>query len=303
MADAADQDPANYSWDTVPRWTYLRSRAEKLAAALIRTPMARERPNSTGQFGSHGRRRAGMGDVFWQFRRYEQSDPATAIDWRQSAKTDRLYVRQREETTAQTYWLWCDQSASMDYTSNTGLEPKADHALVLTLAMALFFLERGERVGIIGSGRKSLSTKAAFDRIQDMLKASANTDFTTLPIGPSSGRVILIGDFHEQDKKLAHAARLAQRRGLNGFILQVLDPAELNFPFDGHVAFLDQESAKREDVGRAEAMRAQYIKEMNHWRDKLAAIAHSGGWGYVRHATDHDPLTALRCVTDYIATR
>jgi uncharacterized protein (DUF58 family) len=125
------------------RWTYLRSRAEALAEALAHTPMARERPHSTGSFGSHGRRRAGVGDVFWQFRRYEQSDAATLIDWRQSAKSDRLFVRQREEEVAQTYWLWCDASDSMDFKSDAATETKADRAMILMLAAALFFLDRG----------------------------------------------------------------------------------------------------------------------------------------------------------------
>jgi uncharacterized protein (DUF58 family) len=298
MAEALRQ-----SWNDVPRWTYLRSRAEALAEALAHTPMARERPHSTGSFGSHGRRRAGVGDVFWQFRRYEQSDAATLIDWRQSAKSDRLFVRQREEEVAQTYWLWCDASDSMDFKSDAATETKADRAMILMLAAALFFLDRGERVGILGSGRKALSTRAAFSEILAMTKSGAPGDYGGIPIGGGYGRILLIGDFHEEDKKLETSLAIARRRGFNGFLLQVLDPAEIDFPFEGHVEFRDQESARREDVGRAEAMRALYMEEMTRWRDKLSAIAHASGWGYVRHRTDQDPLLALRAVAEFIASK
>jgi uncharacterized protein (DUF58 family) len=290
-------------WRPVSHWALLRGRAQLLAQALARAPRAQERPLSTSMFGNHGRRRSGTGDVFWQFRRYQQPDAATMIDWRASAKSDYLFIRQREEETAQTYWLWCDRSASMQFRSAGTDDSKLDRALVLTLATALFFLERGERVGLLGSGRKSFSTRAALDQFEDVLKTQADTDFTNLPIGHGSGRIVLIGDFHAQDDRLAHAVRLAQRRRLNGFILQVLDPAEIDFPYDGHVRFTDHESRLEEDVGRAEAMRARYIQEMDQWRDKLAAIARSGGWGYVRHNTARDPLPPLRALTDFVATR
>jgi len=290
-------------WRPVTRWAVLRSRAQILAQALSRAPRAQERPLSTGMFGNHGRRRSGMGEVFWQFRRYQQPDAAAMIDWRASAKSDHLFIRQREEETAQTYWIWCDQSASMQFQSHLAEESKADRALVLTLATALFFLERGERVGLLGSGRKSFSTRAALDQIEDVLRTRTDVDFTNLPIGHGSGRIILIGDFHEQDEKLVHAVRLAQRRRLSGFLLQVLDPAEIDFPYDGHVQFTDTETRGQEDVGRAEALRARYIEEMDHWRDKLSAIARSGGWGYVRHSTGREPLPPLRALTDFVATR
>ena len=70
---------------------------------------------NTVAHGIHGRRRAGTGETFWQFRQFQASDPATVIDWRRSASSDHLYVREREWEAAHTFWLWPDISPSMDF--------------------------------------------------------------------------------------------------------------------------------------------------------------------------------------------
>jgi uncharacterized protein (DUF58 family) len=70
-----------------------RNKAEHLADALPPLLVEADRVAHTIAQGLHGRRRAGMGEAFWQFRRYRQGDMATSIDWRKSARSDRLYVR------------------------------------------------------------------------------------------------------------------------------------------------------------------------------------------------------------------
>ncbi|MBU6472987.1 MAG: DUF58 domain-containing protein, partial [Alphaproteobacteria bacterium] len=74
----------------------VRAQAEALAAGLPPLQVAAERLASSVSLGVHGRRTAGMGETFWQFRRYQAEDPSTAIDWRQSAKSQHLFVRERE---------------------------------------------------------------------------------------------------------------------------------------------------------------------------------------------------------------
>src|SRR5881275_1363398 len=92
-------------------------RAEQLAAALPPLLVAAERVASTVAQGVHGRRRVGQGETFWQFRQYQPGDAATRVDWRESAKSQRLYIRETEWEAAQSVWLWRDASASMSYTS------------------------------------------------------------------------------------------------------------------------------------------------------------------------------------------
>ncbi|MEQ1611702.1 MAG: DUF58 domain-containing protein, partial [Hyphomicrobiaceae bacterium] len=111
--------------------------------------------------GIHGRRRAGPGETFWQFRQYETSDAATLVDWRRSASSDHLFVREREWEAAHTIWLWPDLSPSMVFNSHLSAVTKRDRALVLIMAAAELLVRGGERVGLLGLTRPNASRKAA----------------------------------------------------------------------------------------------------------------------------------------------
>ena len=67
--------------------------------------------------GLHGRRRAGAGESFWQYRRFVSGEPSQNVDWRRSARDDHLYVREQEWEAAHTVWLWPDRSPSMAFAS------------------------------------------------------------------------------------------------------------------------------------------------------------------------------------------
>ena len=94
-----------------------------------------QRVAHTVAHGTHGRRRAGPGETFWQFRLYDRNDSATGIDWRRSASSDRLFVREREWEAAHTAWLWVDLSPSMRFRSSLSKTSKESRAVVLALAM------------------------------------------------------------------------------------------------------------------------------------------------------------------------
>src|ERR1700752_108958 len=132
-----------------------RHRAEALAAVLPPLLVAAERVAVTVAQGVHGRRRVGQGETFWQFRQYEPGDAATRIDWRESAKSQRVYVRETEWEAAQSVWLWRDRSASMDYSSAgyvAGGEwpSKRDRAELLLMALACLLVRGGERLTLLG---------------------------------------------------------------------------------------------------------------------------------------------------------
>src|SRR6266852_6611266 len=101
-----------------PGLTSTRIRGEQLASRLPPLLVAAERVATTVAQGVHGRRRVGQGESFWQFRQYEPGDAAQRIDWRESAKSQRLYVRETEWEAGQRVWLWRDASPSMDWSSS-----------------------------------------------------------------------------------------------------------------------------------------------------------------------------------------
>jgi uncharacterized protein (DUF58 family) len=141
-----------------------RHEAETLALRLPPLQVAAERVAATVAQGVHGRRRVGTGNSFWQFRAYMPGDPAAGIDWRQTAKSDRAYVRENEWEAAQSVWLWADRSPSMDWRSSRGLPTKAERALLLLLAAASLMVRGGEHVALLG-GFRPATGQAVLDRL------------------------------------------------------------------------------------------------------------------------------------------
>ena len=101
-----------------PAGARARARPALSRSAMPRLVLEARRVSSLLAHGLHGRRRAGPGESFWQFRPFVTGEAAARIDWRRSARDDRLYVREREWEAAHTIWLWIDRSASMGFASD-----------------------------------------------------------------------------------------------------------------------------------------------------------------------------------------
>ena len=122
-----------------------RSLAARLPGLLVE---AREVAGAVAA-GWHGRRQAGIGEDFWQFRPFESGEPVRGIDWRRSARGDTLYVREHERQNAHTVWLAVDVSASMAFRSDGAAASKCDRAVVLAL------------VGVVAAGAVQVQTTEA----------------------------------------------------------------------------------------------------------------------------------------------
>ena len=123
-------------------------RSLELAGTLPALMVAADRVAATVIQGVHGRRRVGQGDAFWQYRPYRDGDSASQIDWRQSARSRHLFVRETEWEAAASIWLWRDASPSMQYASLKNADTKALRAELITLAVASLLADAGERVAV-----------------------------------------------------------------------------------------------------------------------------------------------------------
>src|SRR5713226_4481557 len=122
--------------------------SRELAAQMPRLILEARRIAATVIHGLHGRRRAGPGENFWQYRRFMSGEPAARVDWRRSARDDHLYVREQEWEAAHTVWLWPDRSASMTFRSALAQDSKLERALVGTFGLTEILVRAGERVGM-----------------------------------------------------------------------------------------------------------------------------------------------------------
>src|SRR3954471_13583357 len=131
--------------------------ARTLADSMPRLVLEARRIAATVIHGLHGRRRAGSGENFWQYRRFMFGEPARLVDWRRSARDDHLYVREQEWEAAHTVWIWPDRSPSMAFASHLVDDSNLDRTRVVAFALADILVEGGERVGIPGLMRPTAS--------------------------------------------------------------------------------------------------------------------------------------------------
>lgn len=264
--------------------------AEALGAALPPLVVQAERVAATVMQGVHGRRRPGQGDAFWQFRPYLPGDAAARVDWRQSAKSDRLYVRETEWEAAQTVAVWCQGGPGMEWRSHRDLPAKRVRAELLLLALAALLFRGGERVRLFGLPR-AFTGRGALNALAESLprQAEAADDGRI----PRHARVVLFGDFLAPLEQTRNRVAALAARSIRGHLVQVLDPAEETLPFTGRVRFEGPGGADHALVPRVEGVRALYEERLARHRDGLAALAAASGWSFATHRTDHPPEAAL----------
>src|SRR6195952_5322605 len=148
----------------------LQHEADGLSAGLPPLMVEADHLAASVSLGVHGRRRAGMGESFWQFRRYSHTDASSAIDWRQSAKSQHIFVREREWEAAHTVWFWRDASENMSFKSGT--VSKRARADLLLRALASLVVRGGEGVVFTGMEGAPASSRLALTRMRRAMFAA-----------------------------------------------------------------------------------------------------------------------------------
>ena len=249
--------------------------------------------------GVHGRRRAGLGETFWQFRPFVAGKSTSRIDWRRSARDERLYVREREWEAAHTVMLWIDRSASMYFSSKLALQPKIDRALVLGLAAADLLIRGGERVGLLGLTRP-LAARNIVERFGEVLLAEERGD------GLRPGRARAFGqpaaqfagradrrpaqrsqrhrrhDRFDQPARRARPSHHGRRSGRGDLSLR--RPCRIH-----RRRFAGAASRRRRGVRSAPIM----CEGSTAHRDSIRAAARARGWTLMLHRTDRPASEAL----------
>ena len=277
-----------------------------LAARMPRLILEARQVASSLAAGVHGRRRAGPGETFWQFRPFVAGESAARIDWRRSGRDDRLFVREREWESPHAIWLWMDRSASMAFKSDLAGAPKVERAFVLGLALADTLVEAGERVGLLGAGAASAARRVAERLAEKIVLHDGGLD-DDLPSAVSIARqdeAVLIGDFLAPAEAIERQVAAIASRGARGHLVVVVDPVEETFPFDGQAVLHDLEAGLMLRIGDAAAWGTAYRARMAAHRASLGEIARRRGWTVTIHHTDRPASeAALRVLTLVAAAR
>lgn len=273
----------------------LRADAETQAAML--PPLLARAQHLAGAvlLGDHGRRRAGMGDDFWQYRPAQLGDSSRMIDHRRSARGDTEFVREREWQIAQSIMLWVDQGASMRFSSKDDLPQKADRARLLGLATAILLVRGGERVGLTGTSLPPRRGSTQILRLAEMFSTDAPDDYSPpehramIP----SARALFISDFMGDVSQVKLALTKAADRGVRGILMHVLDPSEEAFPFRGRTIFESVGGSLSHETLKASELRGRYLERLAARKDELQQLCTLTGWQYGLHHTDASAQSAL----------
>ncbi|MBX6368802.1 MAG: DUF58 domain-containing protein [Rhodospirillales bacterium] len=280
----------------------IQHRAEQLASRLPPLLVEAERVAATVAQGVHGRRRVGQGETFWQFRQYQPGDSPQRIDWRESAKSQRVFVRETEWEAAQSVWLWRDASPSMNWASTKSLPTKAARADLLVVALAALLVRGGERTTFLGSGLAPSSSRLVLGRIAQLVDRGMPTgSLPEFEMLPRYAQTVIVGDLLSPLDEVQKLVGRYTASGVRGHLLQVLDPAEEELPFDGRVKFEGIESDDEVLISRVETVREGYAARLRAHRQGLANIGRTYGWSFLTHRTDRPPHLALLALYNALA--
>jgi len=277
------------------------NRSLELAGTLPALMVAADRVAATVIQGVHGRRRVGQGDAFWQYRPFRDGDSANRIDWRQSARSRTLFVRETEWEAAASVWLWRDASPRCSTRRcahrHQGGARRADHARSRKPAQRCRRTHRAARYRHAAAVGKSSRAPHRRDddgrnprgRSQDRHAVEPAAD----DAAAAHGTVVLVSDWLDPLEQIEPVIRYYASAGVRGHIVQVLDPAEEDLPFDGHVKFEGLEAEGQHTVRRVETVRTAYGARLAAQRDGLQRLARPANWTVHLHRTDRPPQTIL----------
>lgn len=246
--------------------------------------------------GFHGRRRAGQGEAFWQYRDHRAEDGARLVDWRRSARGDRFFVREREREAAQTAWFWIDPEPGFDWSSDPQRPTKLYRAHTMALALAILLARGGERVGVLGNTPRK--GPRAPDRLaHDFLEPVRDAD------PPPRSCIIYFSDFYAPVETWRARLAAAASAGATGVLVMIADPAEEDFPFRGRTLFHAPGAKVETLVGRAEAARERYVERLETHRRAIRSLGAELGFPALLHRTDHGAAPALAMLISLVSER
>ena len=241
--------------------------------------------------GLHRSPLKGFSVEFAEYRPYLPGDDLSTIDWKVFARTDRHFVKQYEEETNLRAYLILDVSASMSY--GTGPLTKLEYGSCLAASLAYLLKRQRDSAGLTTFDdriRTLLPPSSRPGHLRAMLHAlgtqvpGASTETGRLlhrlaDVIAKRGLVVLISDLLDDPDRVIDGLRHLRFRGSDVLVFQVLDRAELTFPFEGSATFRDVESDERV-ITETAAARAGYLAALEAHLERYRRELQSAGIDY-----------------------
>lgn len=268
--------------------------------------------------GLHRSPHLGLSTDFAEHRAYMPGDDTRRIDWKLYARTDRHFVKEYEAETNASALFVLDVSPSMRFRSAVAALSKLDYARFLVACMAHFGQSQRDRVGLATfdqgvaeyippSTRHLPHVLHALERADGATARQGRSDIVPLDAvmgqvaehARRKGILVVVSDLYDEPRAVADAVSLLRARGSDVAVFQVLDPAELDFPYDEAATFRDVETGETLPVV-PEKLAEKYRAAMAEHVAELARLLGQGGVDHVVLRTDRPLDDALFA---YLANR
>lgn len=285
----------------------------QMLARLQRLPLRARRVVEGYTAGEHHSPFHGFSIEFSEHREYAPGDDLRYLDWKVFGRTDKYYLKRFEEETNLVCHLLLDTSQSMQYRSDAAPMSKLDYARRAAAALAYLVLHRQDSVGLVtfdSEIRALVRPSGNPSRLKDILQVmEAVPAERKTSIGPifhdlaerlkKRGIVIVLSDlFDNVDSMMAGLKHLRHRRH-EVILMHVLDPAEMDFPFEQTTRFRGLEDLS-DAVVDPRAIRRGYLAEFGRYLLALQAGCRAHAIDYVPMRTDQSLEVAL---ASYLASR
>ncbi|QNT77287.1 DUF58 domain-containing protein [Entomobacter blattae] len=285
--------------------------AYDLAAKFPAIRLSAYQAAQTLLWGQHGRKRKGEGEEFWQFRKLFPGESLSRVDWRQSARSQNIFIRETERLTVQTLCLWVDFSSSMAWGSEGSPFTKLHYALTQALALAYCALDNQERLLVINpyTGEQIFfNSTARFPALCDfffhLLSHSQETPPSPLPKSeflPPHCHLALFSDGLFTLSSIAPLLKTLALQSTRTFFFQVNDPQEAQFSYEGRILFEGTENEPSHLVPNALSVAQNYQNNFKHHSVQLAELCqnnHIHYWSFLTSQPLMQPLQHIFRLVD-----
>ncbi|MSR53972.1 MAG: DUF58 domain-containing protein [Gemmataceae bacterium] len=284
--------------------------------------------------GLHSSPFQGFSVEFSEHRKYSPGDDLKDLDWNVYAKTDRYYVKKFQAETNVTGYLVMDLSASMDWCGVREMEKakvsgsqhllsaasteqerltKFEYSICLAAALGYLMIYQQDPVGLVTCAdklRDVIPPKSKRTQLGNILALLANlkpAGQTDLAHGlhqlaaliRSKSLIMIFSDLLTDPDELLKSLYHLRHRGNEIILFHVLDEAEVEFPFEGLVEFVDVESAEEMQLD-AKGMREDYRRSVDEFRNRFKEESFKANIDYVPL---HTGISFDKALIEYLLSR
>jgi len=249
--------------------------------------------------GLHRSPHHGQSVEFAEHKEYAPGDEIRHIDWKAYGKTDKYYVKRYEQETNLRAWLVVDASGSMGYRGPAASLTKLEYGSTLAAALAYLLVRQQDAAGLVAVGSeviRSVAPRAAASHLaaleetlerlvpRGLTRLSAAVDHV-VEAAPRRSQVVVFSDLLDPDPLVMRKLAQLRRRKHEITVFHLLDPAELDFPFEDPTLFLSLEDDRSLEAHGREVKKG-YLEVLGRWLGETRRQAAEADLDYVLCRTD-----------------